>query len=154
MDLPEPGEVSLEDVMTVLERDTALWVSYCEDGCYTVWCLLQILDLIVDVRVINKPAAPGVEVSEFDHMKKLVNFIEELKEFGPDQHDGGVEDDSVEVEGAHGPDGARAETSKSAGKMVISEIILEDPFENCHIYLLLLTPSVHLKVENNIFIEI
>ena len=76
MDLPDPGEVSLEDVMTVLERDTALWVSYCEDGCYTMWCLLQILDLIVDVRVINKPAALGAEGSEFDHMKKLVNFIE------------------------------------------------------------------------------
>ena len=76
MDLPDPGEVSLEDVMTVLERDTALWVSYCEDRCYTVWCLLQILDLLVDVRVIKKPAASGVEVSEFDHMKKLVDFIE------------------------------------------------------------------------------
>ena len=76
MDLPDPGEVTLEDVMTVLERDTALWVSYCEARCYTMWCLLQILDILVDVRVIKKAPAPGVEVSEFDYMKRLVDFIE------------------------------------------------------------------------------
>ena len=76
MDLPDPGEVTLEDVMTVLERDAALWVSYCEDRCYTMWCLLQILDLLVDVRVITKSVVSGSGVSEFDYMKRLVNFIE------------------------------------------------------------------------------
>ena len=76
VDLPDPGEVSLEDVMTVLEKDAALLVNYCEDRCYTVWCLLQILDILVDVRVINKSVASGVEVSEFDYMKRLVNFID------------------------------------------------------------------------------
>ena len=76
MDLPDPGEVTLEDVMTVLERDAALWVSYCEDRCYTMWCLLQILDILVDVRVINKAVVSESGVSEFDYMKRLVNFIE------------------------------------------------------------------------------
>lgn len=76
MDLPDPGEVTLEDVMTVLERDAALWVSYCEDRCYTMWCLLQILDILVDVRVINKAVVSGSGASEFDYMKRLVNFIE------------------------------------------------------------------------------
>ena len=76
MDQPDPGEVTLEDVMTVLERDAALWVSYCEDRCYTMWCLLQILDILVDVRVINKAVVSESGVSEFDYMKRLVNFIE------------------------------------------------------------------------------
>ena len=62
--------------MTVLERDAALWVSYCEDRCYTMWCLLQILDILVDVRVINKAVVSESGVSEFDYMKRLVSFIE------------------------------------------------------------------------------
>ena len=76
VDLPEPGDVSLEDIVTVVERDEAMWAEYCEERSYTMWSLLQILDTNVDARVVSRAVGGDSLGSQLKYMKRLADFFE------------------------------------------------------------------------------
>ena len=76
VDLPEPGDVSLEDIVTVVERDEAMWAEYCEERSYTMWSLLQILDTNVDARVVSRAVGGDSLSGQLKYMKRLADFVE------------------------------------------------------------------------------
>ena len=76
VDLPEPGDVSLEDIVTVVERDEAMWAQYCEERSYTMWSLLQILDTNVDARVVSRAVGGDSLGGQLKYMKRLADFVE------------------------------------------------------------------------------
>ena len=76
MDLPEPGDVSLEDIVTVVERDEAMWAEYCEERSYTMWSLLQILDINVDARLVSRAVGRDSLGGQLKYMKRLADFVE------------------------------------------------------------------------------
>ena len=83
MDLPDPGGVGARDVVGLVERHAPQWAGLCEEQTYTMWCLLKLLDVCIDIRVSATPVNSGqlrerIDVSdeEFVMIRRLIDVIE------------------------------------------------------------------------------
>ena len=89
MDLPDPGAVGARDVVGLVERHAPQWAGLCEEQTYTMWCLLKLLDVCIDIRVSATPVNSGelqerndgdkksdVSDEEFVMIRRLIDVIE------------------------------------------------------------------------------
>ena len=86
VDLPDPGAVGARDVVGLVERHAPQWAGLCEEQTYTMWCLLKLLDVCIDIRVSATPVNSGElqeriddksDVSEeFVMIRRLIDVIE------------------------------------------------------------------------------
>ena len=80
MDLPDPGAVGARDVVGLVERHAPQWAGLCEEQTYTMWCLLKLLDVCIDIRVSATPVNSGeLQVrndEEFVMIRRLIDVIE------------------------------------------------------------------------------
>ena len=87
MDLPDPGGVGARDVVGLVERHAPQWAGLCEEQTYTMWCLLKLLDVCIDIRVSATPVNYGqlreriddksdVSDEEFVMIRRLIDVIE------------------------------------------------------------------------------
>ena len=80
MDLPDPGAVGARDVVGLVERHAPQWAGLCEEQTYTMWCLLKLLDVCIDIRVSATPVNSGElqerNDEEFVMMRRLIDVIE------------------------------------------------------------------------------
>ena len=80
MDLPDPGAVGARDVVGLVERHAPQWAGLCEEQTYTMWCLLKLLDVCIDIRVSATPVNSGElqerNDEEFVMIRRLIDVIE------------------------------------------------------------------------------
>ena len=80
MDLPDPGAVGARDVVGLVERHAPQWAGLCEEQTYTMWCLLKLLDVCIDIRVSATPVNSGElqerNDEEFVMIRRLIDLIE------------------------------------------------------------------------------
>ena len=80
MDLPDPGGVGARDVVGLVERHAPQWAGLCEEQTYTMWCLLKLLDVCIDIRVSATPVNSGElqerNDEEFVMIRRLIDVIE------------------------------------------------------------------------------
>ena len=68
------------DVVGLVERHAPQWAGLCEEQTYTMWCLLKLLDVCIDIRVSATPVNSGElqerNDEEFVMMRRLIDVIE------------------------------------------------------------------------------
>ena len=68
------------DVVGLVERHAPQWAGLCEEQTYTMWCLLKLLDVCIDIRVSATPVNSGElqerNDEEFVMIRRLIDVIE------------------------------------------------------------------------------